>query len=505
MLTSKSFGYSITDEAFSAVWSADNDRALALLHNVDAPGCTAMRARVWFRVRRLERTIAEFDRREPGRYMAPEATALACTAAFAHAMLGNELQAQRALVAAKAAARRSNDPLLRLHCGYAGARVDYLLGNLARSRRALDDVSAEASGHSGAEVRTPYQLELNHLRARIFELEGRHRAFAGDYAGQEERLVSALLATELVRRRDRWFEAQLLASLSELLAAFPSQRSRQFVLSRSMRLSWTSHLDHAAQFVKRGLRNNRRLFGFDEPIDAIGGRSAPSLASRLGERVDALLVDEWNGGKPFLEELRFAVSIALDVDWAATAEHEATHLAWLAVLLTAVEPALSQRMCGRYLNRIAQVPATSTILREPRRQALEIFRDGCAAKACGDWQIAHERLGRALEFWRSRGFGWKASIAGVERFSVSREPSDLEPAAAFLAAFPDTSFSRRLARALELAPRSEPGAFAYLGLYASPEPVAASIVSTTGASHPGPSRGCAAPALTPPGRADRTA
>jgi hypothetical protein len=436
-----------------------------------------MRARVWFRVKRFERTIAEFERREPSRYTAPEATALACTAAFAHAMLGNELQAQRALAAARAAARRSNDLLLRLHCGYAGARVDYLLGHLARSQRALVDVSADASGQTGAEARTPYQFELNHLRARIFELEGRHRALAGDYAGQEERLANALLAIELVRRRDRWFEANLLAGLSDLLAAFPSHRSRQLVLSRSVRFAWTSHLDHAALCVKRGLRNNRRLFGFDEPIEAIGGRSAPSLASRLGERVDALLVDDWSSGGAFLEELRFAVSIALDVDWTATADYEATHLARLAVLLTAIEPALSQKMFGRYLARIAQAAPTSTILREPRRQVLELFRDGCASKASGDWLVANERLARALDFWRSRGFNWMAGIAGVERFSISREPADLEPAAAFLSAFPNTSFSRRLARALERAPHSDPGTFAYLGLYASGERVAVSVGS----------------------------
>jgi hypothetical protein len=472
MLTPKSLGYSVTDEAFSAVWSADNDRALALLHNVDAPGCAAMRARVWFRVKRLERTIAEFERRDPSRYVAPEATALACAAAFAHAILGNELQAQRALVAARAAARRSNDPLLRLHCGYAGARVDYFLGNLARSQRTLVDVSADAAAQTGVEARTPYQLELNHLRARIFELEGRHRAFAGDYAGQEDRLASALRAIERVRLRDRWFEANLLAGLADLLAAFPSHRSRQLVLSRSMQFAWTSHLDHAAQYVKRGLRNNRRLFGFDEPIEAIGGRSAPSLASRLGERVDALLVDEWRDAGAFLEELRFAVSIALDVDWAATAEHEVTHLTRLAVLLTAVEPSLSQKMCARYQTRIAQIPATSMILREPRRQAFETFREGCAAKACGDWPVASERLGRGRDFWRSRGLDWLASIAGIERFSMSREPADLEPAAAFLTAFPNTSFSRRLARSLELAGRCEPGAFAYLGLYATGERVA---------------------------------
>jgi hypothetical protein len=176
--------------------------------------------------------------------------------------------------------------------------VDYLLGHLARSQRALVDVSADASGQTGAEARTPYQFELNHLRARIFELEGRHRALAGDYAGQEERLANALLAIELVRRRDRWFEANLLAGLSDLLAAFPSHRSRQLVLSRSVRFAWTSHLDHAALCVKRGLRNNRRLFGFDEPIEAIGGRSAPSLASRLGERVDALLRSTLIGPQP---------------------------------------------------------------------------------------------------------------------------------------------------------------------------------------------------------------
>jgi len=465
MLSSRISYSPLTDQAFAAVWDADNDRALALLHNVDAPGCAAMRARLWIRLKRFDRVVAEFERRELRSYAPQEAGSIACSAAFAHALLGEEREAQRALEDARSAASRSNDPLLKIQHAYAFARVDLVTGNLERSWRTLEEARLAAAACTELEARTAYQLELNHLRARILEHEGRHLGLHGDHEGQEACYVSALLIAEEAHYRDRWFEANLLAMLGESLAIYPSHRSRQYVFSRSMRFAWNSHLDSAASLVKRGLRNNRRLFGFDEQVETIGGRSAPSLAGRLGERIDALALDEWQNRKDFIEEMRFAVSIALDVDWTMTSRHEALHLARLGVLLTPYEPQLARKMLARYRARLQQLPVMPIVLEEPKRVMQEVFLEGCLLKAEGDLPGAAGSLLAVHDFWRRRGLGWLAAVAGIERYSITRDPSDLAAARDYLGTHPDTTFARRLGRALDRVPSSERTEFAYFGLY----------------------------------------
>jgi len=454
----------VTDEAVAAVWNADNDRALALLHNVDAPGCAAMRARIWFRVKRYDRVTGEHDRRDAMAYCAQEASALACAAAYAHAAVGDERRAQRALGGARDASARSRDPLLRIEHAYASARVDFVTGNFDRSSHTLADATELAQACGRVEARAPYQLELNHLRARMHELEGRHRGLAGDYAGEEECYVTALLAVELVERRDRWFEANLLAKLADALATYPAHRSRQYVLSRSIPFAWNAHLDHAASLVKRGLRNNQRLFGFDEHVETFGGRTAPSLGARLGERVDALLLDEWQSSSKFFGELRFAISIALDIDWISATHSDAVHLARLAMLVAPYEPELAKKLAGRYASRLGEFVCPGTVP-EPRRETFETFLEGCLAKAFGNGASAAERLQHARDSWLARKCGWMAAIAGIERHALSGDENDLACAADFLQAYPKTTFARRLSCALERAQRSQGRGFAYLGLY----------------------------------------
>jgi hypothetical protein len=229
--------------------------------------------------------------------------------------------------------------------------------------------------------------------------------------------------------------------------------------------AWNSHLDSAASLVKRGLRNNRRIFGFDERVETIGGRSTPSLAGRLGERIDALALDEWQHRKHFVEEMRFAVSIALDVDWTMTSQHEALQLARLGVLLTPYEPALARTMWARYRARLQQLPVMPSVLEEPKRVMLEVFLEGCLLKAEGDLPGAAVRLRAVHDFWRSRSLGWLAATAGIERFGISRDASDLTAAREYLDAYPKTTFARRLRRALDRAQSSDRAEFAYLGLY----------------------------------------
>ena len=464
MLTRKPLDSGVTNEAFAAVWHADNDRALALLHNVDAPGCAVMRARVWLRLERFERVLAEYDRRPLAAYQAAEATGLACCAAVAYASLGDAELARETLAPAGAIAKRSSDPLLKLHCAFTAALLALLAGEVERSRAAIAALSASAASAAEVETRMPYQFELAHLRARIFQHEGRHCELDNDAPAAELCFLKALVAAEKARRRDRFLEAQLLALLSGSISESPALQSREHVLKRATGTSWSPHLELSEAYVRQALLNNQRLFGSSEGIEALRARTAPSLAARLDDRVQALLLEDWPDRSAFYDECRFAVSLALDINWRETAEHEVLYLASLSVLLAPFEPTLPREIALGYEARILQLSPNCATLRDPARLLFETFRDACLAKADERFALAVDLFGRAAEAWKGRGLVWRAAIAGLERYGMTSDERDLQAARAFARAYPASSFSRRLQRALEAA-TARSCAFPYLGLY----------------------------------------
>jgi hypothetical protein len=453
-----------TDDAFAAFWSGHNDRALALLHNVDAAGCAVMRARVWLRLERFERTVAEYERRPLLAYGPAEATGLACCAAVATASLGDGDRAHRALEAARRSAERSDDPLLALQCAYVSILVDLVGGEFERSRAAIGALSALAAGHAFVDARTTYQWELGHIRARIFQHEGRHHELESDRLESERCFTAALAAAESTRNRDRLFEAQLLALLSGIVAETPSPQSRADMLSRASATAWTAHLDASGSLVRSALANNHRLFGLGGTLATPQPRHAGSLSSRLGDRVDALLLEQWPSTGAFYEESRYAVSLALDVDWGSSAEHEVTHLLRLAVVVAPHDVVVARRIADLYANRVAELSMNCATMRGPGREPLEMFTEACLAKAERNHEDALVRLSEVSHLWTRRGLGWAASLARLERYSLTGDDADLEAARTFAATYPASSFARRLLRAIDAATEGR-AEFPYLGLY----------------------------------------
>ncbi len=448
------------------MWDGDHDRALALLHNVDAPGSAVMRARVWLRLEHFERVVSEYDRRALECYAPAEATGLACCAAVAYASLGDTFASQTALDAAKASVRRSDDQLLALHCGYTGMLVHLLTGDVAASRLAAKHLRSTADELSALEPRTPYQWELAHLRARIFQHDGRHRQLENDRRASEECFSSALMAAESAHNRDRFLEAQILALLSASVGESPLSPVRTWALSRASGTVWSAHTERSGNSVKAAFINNRRLFGSREVLPA-SFRGTSSLASRFGERVDALFLDDWPAWGGFYDECRFAVSLALDIDWERTSEHEALHLLRFAIVLCPHDPSVARRMFHMYETRIAQLSPNSATIRGPERAPLELFARACLEKADGGRVEASFLLSRAARMWRERGLDWAASVAGLERYGITREESDCDGARRFVSAFPTSSFARRLRGALEDGRANQALLFPYLGLYCS--------------------------------------
>ncbi len=464
------YGPAATTDAFAAVWNGEHDRALALLHNVDAPGCAVMRARVWLRLERFERVVSEYDRRALAAYHPIEATGLACCAAVAYASLGESWAAHAALEAARLQAERSGDQLLALQRAYTAMLVDLLAGNVERSRAAAPGLSATARALPHVDARTPYQWELAHLRARIFQHEGRHYELENDRAASERCFTEALLAAEGARSRDRFLEAQLLALLSGIVADSPVPEARARALARVNETAWSSHTEGSGSYVDAALADNRRLFGSSLAARPAAVRGGHSLASRLGDRVHALFLEAWPQGDGFYDECRFAVSLALDVDWSATLDYEAIHLAHLAAVLAPWDVVVARRMLDVYVTRIAALSPNSAMVRGPGRGPIELFAAACIAKAEARFGEASGLLARVARLWSERGLAWAVALAGLERFAITHDDGDLQPARAFASAFPASSFSRRLREALPVA-AGEAGAFPYLGLYCGRMPL----------------------------------
>ncbi len=429
-----------------------------------------MRARVWLRLERFERVVSEYDRRALGAYHPAEATGLACCAAVAYASLGEAWAAHAALESARLHAERSDDPLLALQRTYTAMLIDLLDGNVERSRATAPGLSATARALPHGEPRTPYQWELAHLRARIFQHEGRHYELENDRVASERCFTEALLAAESARNRDRFLEAQLLALLSGIVAESPGPETCARALARANETAWSSHTERSGSYVTAALADNRRLFGSSAARLAKVARGGHSFASLLGDRVHALLLEAWPAGNGFYEECRFAVSLALDIDWTTTLDYEATHLARLAIVLAPWDLAVARRMLQAYETRIAQLSPNSATVRGPGRGPIELFAAACIAKAEARFGEAAEIFERAARLWSERGLTWAAAIAGLERFAVTRDDVDLQPARAFAEAFPASSFSRRLREALP-AVTGEPTAFPYLGLYCGRMPL----------------------------------
>jgi hypothetical protein len=462
MLTRATSSLPLAGEAFAAVWNSDNDRALALLHNVDAPGCAVMRARVWLRLERFDRVLLEYERRWLAAYQPAEATGLACCAAVAFAARGDVSAAWDAHAAAEASAKRVSDPLLHLHVAFTVALLHLMTGDVARSRHAIALLAASAETLPHIEARTPYQWELPHLRARILQQRGRHYELEHDRVAGERCYTSALRAAEDARNRDRYLEAQLLALLATVISETPADESRAYVVARA-NVAWSSQLDQSTTFVRHALVNNHRLFGSRTAVESRIPRGAPSLAARLDDRVHALLLEDWPDPVTFYAECRFAISLALDVDWSRTAEHEVLALARLSAVLAPFEYTFAKTIAQTYTARIEQLSPNCATRRNPNRPVHEMLRDACLAKAGGELDDAATIFGRVAKESHERGVPWRAAIAGLERYAMTRDERDLATARVFANAYPASSFSRRLRRSVAAALAGE-RAFAYLGI-----------------------------------------
>jgi hypothetical protein len=457
-------------QAFAAVWAADDDRALALLHNGPWPGSGALRARIYARKGLVERVLAEYREATTAGAEHDERADLATLAATVLAARGRRVEAILALHDADMLARQlPGDTALAAQYRLALASVELSSGHAADARDALEETFAQCAA-TECRALPPHRLELDHIRARAFEMRAHLHARTYDYAAQLDDLRRAIATAKRARNRDRWHEAALLAGLSGLVGTFPEAPARLLFTSLHDATRWNSHLDEKRAIVRFNLARAGMFFDFGDMREAAAGRSAPSLAARLAFDVERLLYDAWPDDAQYLRELEFASSLAGSIDWGDVRGEEILGLATLALLLVPYDLDRALAVKALYDATLPELSREAQSFFEPRRLAFDDLVAACIAKAAGDPARSLATLDDCVAFWTARGMSpWRA-IAALERYPLTGDASDLEPARLFIRDHPRSRFSRRLRGALGAVSEPRLPEFPYLRASAAAAP-----------------------------------
>ena len=452
----------LRDEAFAAAWAAEDDRALAALHNVGWPGSRAMRARIYARKGLLERVLAERRGAEATASLdVAERVELGLIEAEMLAVRGRRVEAVLALhAAAEVASARDRRLQAQIRC--ASAAVELSSGELHQAAAAV------AAGFAltemlGDDAIGAYRLETNHVNARLFELRSRLRALRFAYAAQLDDLCRAISSAKLVHNRDAWHESGLLASLSTVVGSFPEASALRLLEAASDDLRWNANLGARESAVRGNLARAGRLFGFGDRIGAAAPRlGAPTLAARLALDADRLLFDAWHDAEAFDRECDFVATLAENVAWGEVASEEILGLATVALVLAPHDVARANAIKARYDRTLETLSREAAAFLEPRRVAFDDLVSAVIAKAAGDDESARALLDGCIAFWNAREMRAWAAIAMLERFELSGDEHDLAAARAFVATWPRSDFSARLRASLTAASAVPPARFPYV-------------------------------------------
>lgn len=439
----------LRSDAFDATWAAEDDRALASLHNATWPGSGVMRARIYARKGLLDRVLAEYHLGRADRGAAAESAELALIAAMQLAAAGLRVEAILALHDAQTRIDAASDRALHVQYGLAVASVEISAGNVHEAHASVTAALERAETGVGFVPLADYRLEINHLRARLYELRGRLHALAHEDAAQFDDLCRANAVAKLVRRRDHWHEAVVLASISSLIGMSPQHSARRLFADTSAGVRWTSHLAAHESTVRLNVARSEMLFGRCDELGVLDRRGAPSLAARLALDVDRLLLDVWDDARQYAGELELASSLAETVDWGDVAGDEIAGLAALALVLAPYDARRAQAVKDRYDRMLSNLSRETRSFLELRRVAFDDLVAASLAIARGDVGTGLGYLDDCVAFWTARGMDPWRTIAALERFALTHDGADLEPARRYVRDWPRSRFSSRLRVALE--------------------------------------------------------
>ena len=448
-------------EALLALLGGHNEKALALLHNDRSPGATWERMRAHFRLRNFERAIDIADGCNPGDLVYEETVAVGALHVFLLARIGRVDEAFAKLPALSASIEE-RDRLGMLEYRYICGYLDYCERRYDDSLQHLQRVLKATAVVADDRRRFPFQPDSYLLRAKAATLIGVMYSSRNRIQEMERAHCDALLSAEQSTPRDAFLEAMILANLSCLIGKTYSASAIRILQSRARSFEWNAGLEEHRAYIKRHLRMARYLYNPHIDVDTIGGRSAPSFAFRFAECLDSLLLADWESKTKYREELAFATDFVSRVNWEASDGEEFTSLIEIVPVLSPFEFETANDARGRYIGKLSTLLPHFTTSSAELDRAQVHFAASCLAKAEGDWSAARREAELSLDVFDRSGVVWRTAIAALELFTLTRDRTLLQIPRDFTVAHPGTPFSRRLERALALAPQADRGAFIYL-------------------------------------------
>jgi hypothetical protein len=417
--------------------------------------------RALFHLRRFDAAIAIAERTDVTSLVAEEAVPVTGLHIICLSRAGRLGEAKAKLPPYRASVD-ADDRIGRLEVELTSCDFDYCTGKFLECVAKLERVLAATATVVDERRRYAFQRDAYVSRALAATMLGViHNAY-GRFADAERAQFDALLSAEQATPRDALVEAVILANLSCSIAESYSASAIQLLYSRMSSFKWNAGLVEQRERLKQNLRVAAYLFGSSgESVRGLG-RSSPSLSLRLADCLNSLALDDWTSSDVFAREFAFASDILARVDWQGTDGEEFLVLNSMAAIAAPFDLAAATEAQDLYRRKAAALTPHLTICVGVRNRPHLDFTSACVAKARGDWGAAKIAFEAAVAGWLSYGIVWRAAIAAVELFTLTREETLLEIARKFIAAHPGTPFSRRLGRAVGLAADAERGAFIYL-------------------------------------------
>jgi hypothetical protein len=406
------------EDALQLYIAARYHQCLTALHGNDSLPAIALAARSLLRLAKfgdegLERAIELLEEsreradREGGDAIRGE-LAMLLAAAYHRAERPDE--AERAFFDARVYLWSTADAELQ-------AELEYYEGLFAWAARNLD----AAARHARAALNPASQS----VHARALELLGAIAASAGNYLAQADYLDRALTHLERFAQRDVWVEGHILYNLSILARELNLDPITERVGGRVESLPWT---DETAVPRFEALRhvgwcnalagNHIRAFRLLRDSAEV----APSIPWRIIAFLDRSMLAREMGEKLFAEdEMQGAERLAARFDWSESSGDERLALLHLAEMAAERAPERAQQHIERYRSIKHKMSALHVFRADRRLRALECYAEATVARAHGQSDRAVLLFEEAFDIWSSIGYAWRAMVAALSLYELTRD------------------------------------------------------------------------------------
>lgn len=423
-------------KARTAFRAAQYDECLGALEGNSTLEAALLAARALLRQRRegdAERLLLMLDR---------EATSSGSMRQRAeHALLFAVALSRREDTGAKAAYAIARVLAIASCDGTLLGEVETLIGVAAFSDGNIDDAEMQMTRAANETDDLVWGCWMRQTRGAI-------EAVRGNLQGQLELELENLAAAVTLAEREVWLESCILYNLAVGARELDRPDVAARVAEQAATLPWSPDTKLHQFQTYRHLAWNAALHGDQVATFRFLRHSAdvaPSMLWKIQVVLDSgFFYRELGEDVAMADRLDAAQELAADIDWALSSGEERFALLALAEMLATVDAVKAHRYLAIY-NSISTKLAPDLIYRvDARPRAIEQQHSGVVAAALGDTSRAHALLCQSLQFWESRGIGWRAATASIELARLSGAAEDIDRAEGYARRWPEAWFARRL-------------------------------------------------------------